>query len=874
MDVITTHVNADFDAFASLLAAKKLYPNACVVLPGLPEPVVRDFLTMHRYILEIDKEKDIDFSKVTRLIVVDTRSGGRIGNLRELAGKRDLTIHTYDHHPKEPSDIKADYEVFKPVGATVTIFVEILKKKQIHLTPIEATLLVLGIYEDTGSLTFSSTSPSDLDAVSFLLSCGASLNLVSDFINRQLTPDQIKVLEKMIHAAKNFVINNVSVTIIGIKLDKYIPDLALLTHKLRDMENLNVIFTIVEMIDCIHLVGRSRVSEVDVANILHEFGGGGHGTAASVTIRGATLPVIVAKLKEVLAEKIKKPLAAKILMSSPVKTIEDKMTVLESHKIMLRFEINCLPITRENSIVGIITSKDINKAIHHGFSLFPVSGYMRRNVITINPETSLTDIQRIMLEHNIGHLPVLEGNKLIGIVTRTDLLRVLNQKLLSTGNGDTHFRQSYLHVKNLKLMIEERIPLKIRKLLIEIGKVADEMNYPVYVVGGFVRDLLLNLENFDIDIVVEGDGVIFARLLAKELQGEVQSYEKFGTAVVILKDGFKIDVATARVEFYEFPAALPKVKYGSIKQDLYRRDFTINAMAIRLNSANFGELSDFFGGQKDLGEGTIKVLYNLSFVEDPTRIIRAIRFEQRYGFRMDSDTESFIRNALNLELFDKLANQRVRDELILILSEDAPLKAIQRMNEFGILKYVHPKLKLTPGLKTQFTNVNNTLFLFSLHLIGQKIERWFIYFLILTEGLSLDELNSLGKRLKFTRKNIENIILAKEKSSLLIKDLSKSRNLSNSTIYHKLQGLPLEILIFVMGKSKSKIIKKRISDYLTKLNKLKTDINGEDLKRLGFKEGPDFKKILSNVLKAKLNGKVKNRDEELKFVIDNYLQNR
>jgi len=267
------------------------------------------------------------------------------------------------------------------------------------------------------------------------------------------------------------------------------------------------------------------------------------------------------------------------------------------------------------------------------------------------------------------------------------------------------------------------------------------------------------------------------------------------------------------------------------------------------------------------------VLYNLSFVEDPTRIIRAIRFEQRYGFRMDADTEGFIKNALSLDLFDRLANQRVRDELMLILSEEEPVKAIQRMEKFGILKYIHPRLKLTPGLKKQCGNVNDTLFLFGLHLMEENLEKWLIYFLVLTETLSMNELKSLGERLKFTRKNIENMLLARKNSTLLIKDLAKREKVSNSTIYHRLDNLSPEILVFVMSKTKSKLIRKRISDYLTRFSKVKIEINGKDLKRLGFKEGPAFKKILRSVLDAKLNGKLKNGNEELKFVIDNRLKN-
>jgi tRNA nucleotidyltransferase (CCA-adding enzyme) len=869
MDVITTHINADFDALACLLAAKKLYPQARIVMPGLAERNVREFLTLYRNILDLDKEKDIDFTIISRLIIVDTRNAERIGGLGKLIGKPNLVVHIYDHHPPEPGDVKAGQDIYRPVGATISILVDILRKKQLKLTPIEATLLVLGIYEDTGSLTFSSTTTEDLNAVTYLLSLGANLNLVSDFINRQLTQDQVKVLEKMIQATENVMINNVSVAISAIRLNKYVGDLALLTHKLRDMENLNVIFTVVEMGNSVHLVGRSRAIEVDVSAVLRELGGGGHSTAASANVKGLSLEKTVTKLKKILTWKIKMPLTARDIMSSPVKTIDEKTSIADTHKLMLRFGHSCLPITRKDKIAGIITREDIDKALHHGFGQFPVSGYMTRNVFSIRQNTPVYEIQQVMLEHDIGHLPVLEGKKLVGMVSRTDLLRVMHEKALNRDDNDQPGNKT-LKIENIKQLINKQLPRKIRELLFKIGEVGDKIDYPVFIIGGFVRDLLLKVDNFDIDIVAEGDGIIFARALARELKGQVKTHEKFGTAVVTLEDGFKIDVATARKEFYEFPAALPVVEYSSVRQDLYRRDFTINAMAIRLNPANFGELLDFFGGQKDLREGRIKVLYNLSFVEDPTRIIRAIRFEQRYGFKIDTDTENFIRHALTFDFFDKLANQRVRDELILILSEDDPFKGIQRISEFEILKYVHPKLKVNSGLRKSFHAASDTLFMFGLHLLGKKMETWFIYFLILTEKLSLSELKSIGERLKLPRRYMEYMILAKEKAGMLVKSLSKTKNMPNSTVYRIVHGVPLEVLVYVMTKSQNKLIKKRISHYLTELNKVKIDINGDDLKKLGFKEGPKFKEILDSVLVAKLDHKILSRQEELKFVIDNY----
>jgi tRNA nucleotidyltransferase (CCA-adding enzyme) len=225
-------------------------------------------------------------------------------------------------------------------------------------------------------------------------------------------------------------------------------------------------------------------------------------------------------------------------------------------------------------------------------------------------------------------------------------------------------------------------------MLKRIGEVADEFGYGAYVVGGFVRDLFLYRLNEDVDIVIEGDGIAFAKKYAKLEGTRIHTYEKFGTAVIIFPDGYKIDVASARLEYYKFPAALPIVEMSSIKLDLYRRDFTINTLAIQLNSEKFGTLIDFFSARKDVKEKIIRVLHNLSFVEDPTRVFRAIRFEQRFGFTIGKLTNGLIENAVNMNFFQGLSGRRVLGELKQILEEDNPVPAIIRLNDFDLLKFI------------------------------------------------------------------------------------------------------------------------------------------------------------------------------------------
>lgn len=867
MDLITCHTNADFDALASMLAAKKLYPDALLVMPGIPERNVKNYLTMNRYTVPLTREKDIEITKITRLILVDTRSPGRLGRIIKVMEGKDIAVHIYDHHPRMASDLKGEVDEKMNTGATVTALVEKLKDRHIPISPEEATLMLLGIYEDTGFLSFNETKAKDLEMASFLLSHGADLSAVTDYINPELSQSQLKLLDKLLHTAKTQYINNVKIVIAAIVLDKYYPDLAFVAHKLRDLENLNVLFIVAQVKSKVYITARSRVEEVNVSEIMQHFGGGGHQWAASATVHDKELDVAVDELKAVLKAKVKRAPSAIDIMTSPVRTIHEEITIDEARKIMLRFNNNCLPVMSGKTLSGIVTAYDIDKAVHHGFGRHSVKEYMTSQIITIRPDTSLDKIYEIMLEYDIGHLPVLKRNRLLGMVSRTDLQAFLHKHGKEKHNSAGEISPK---IKLVRKLLTQTLPRRISTLLQEIGSLAEEKKYQAYVVGGFVRDLLLGVENLDVDVVIEGSGIDFARDLGQKMNGVVKTHEKFGTAIVSWPDGFKIDIATARKEFYEFPAALPKVEVATIKDDLYRRDFTINAMAINLNPNHFGQLLDFFGGWSDLKYKKIKVLYNLSFVEDPTRIFRAIRFEQRYRFVIEKDTENFIRNAVRGDLFAHLSYERLKGEIILILSEDDPWPAIKRMAEFKLLKYIHDRIQSTPQMEKMFKEIEDNLFSFMLPLEGKKIIRWVAYFLVLIDELTVVETEEVMRTFKFKKEEAEVLLKAKTISLEMQERISGHEEVAASQMYEYFVSTPAEVMLYIMAKTKSRLFKKRTAVFLNKLSKIKLTITGDDLLELGFNPGPLYKKILQEVFKAKLDGVIKTREEELQFVVDKY----
>jgi tRNA nucleotidyltransferase (CCA-adding enzyme) len=866
MEIITSHTNADFDALASMVAAKKLYPGARLVFPGSQEKSMRDFfLQSALYALEVDRLRNIDVRGITGLIIVDNRNPARLGKLAGALKRPGVRVSIYDHHPPAASDIRGELEVVDQVGATTTIMVELLRQKNIPITPLEATVFALGIYEETGALTFASTTERDALVVAYLLSQGAQLNIVSDFISREMTVEQVAILNDLIESANRYDINGVPVVITTLAVPHYVPDLAVLAHKIRDMEGLDVLFLVVQMGDKTHVIARSRVPQVNVGAVLVALGGGGHATAASAVVKDLTHVQTSERLIELLKQHIKPGQVASEVMSAPVKTIPSDSTIAEAGEDMTRFSVNVLPIMEDGKLLGIITREVVQKALFHNLGKQKVKEFMTTGGPVASPDMPMGQLEKIMIEEHQRFLPVLDKSRtLVGAITRTDLLRSLHEERLAEVAGNEAITPRSL--RNVQGLIEERVPPNVRDILRTVGEVADEAGFPVYLVGGIVRDLFMRITNLDIDIVVEGDGIVFAGMVMKRAGGHMKTHLKFGTAVVVLPNGLKLDIATARLEYYESPAALPTVELSSIKKDLYRRDFTINTLAVRLNRKSYGELIDFFGGLRDIKEKTLRVLHSLSFVEDPTRVLRAIRFEQRFDFKLSKHTENLIRSAVNMKLFDRLTGKRMNAELVLMFSEAEPLKLLKRMKHFDLLKFLHPDMKATSETDRLFTGIGETLTWFRLLYLDIRVETWFVYFLGLLDRLKDKALDETLERLSVPVRTRERVRHSRRRYREVLAVFYKEPKFSPSRIYDLLITLDAESLLLMMAKAKQEKAKKYISLYLTSLRNVRVELNGDDLKKMGIPPGPRYRKILAEVLDARLDGLVHNRGEEMEFV--------
>ncbi|MBW1915703.1 MAG: CBS domain-containing protein [Deltaproteobacteria bacterium] len=615
-------------------------------------------------------------------------------------------------------------------------------------------------------------------------------------------------------------------------------------------------------------MGRSRLNDVNVAEIVSSFGGGGHSSAASATIKGKTIVQVERSIKALLRSRINPQKLVKDTMSAPVIQIRPEGEIKDASILMTKYNINVLLVIDKNKrLLGYITRQILEKAVFFGLGNIQVREYMNIDIKTIGPDASLSQAKDTIIKDRLRLLAVVEDDIVIGVITRTDLLSILVggpevPDFIHEFRNASHFTRK----KNIASLLKERLPRRVIEIFKEFGDTADTLGYAAYLVGGLVRDILLKQENLDVDVVVEGDGIAFAREYAANHDVRVRSHKKFGTAVLIFPNGFKVDVATARMEYYETPAALPTVEISSLKMDLFRRDFVINTLAIKLNKRDYGTLIDYFGGQNDLKEKVIRVLHNLSFVEDPTRVLRAIRFEQRFGFKISKLSQTLMKNTVKINSFKDLSGRRLYLELKLILMENQPVQAIERMNQFDLLQFISPEIKYTKELQSLLESIVGVISWFNLLYLEEPFQPWKIYWHGLTSQLDKKEMKRLAQRMQMNELEKKRMVSQAMEINTVLSQIFKIRRDSNYAIYTLLSQYDTEILLYMMARTNNEQTKKWISFYFNDLRKVKVRLQGSDLKMMGFKPGPVFKKIFSRLMEARLNNQLNTKEEEIEFI--------
>jgi len=752
------------------------------------------------------------------------------------------------------------------VGAATTLIVEEIRARNVALTPFEATVLALGIYEDTGSLLYTNTTQRDVEAAAYLVGLGANLALVSRFLARPLTDEQQELLRRLLLSAERHLINGQKILIARSSVDEFIGGLAILTHKLSEIEHIDAVFSVVEMDDRVHIVARSSVPEVDVREILSHFGGGGHPAAASATIKGQGLNDVAAELLDTIRMLIRPPLTAREIMSSPVKSVPPHMKVEEAHQIMLRYGHTGLPVVENGRMMGIISRRDVEKAARHNLRHAPVKAFMTKNVLVAGPDTPLSEIQNLLIENNIGRLPIVDDDQLVGIVSRTDILKTLHKKFKPRFCTLYQPPKPEMGYQNIAEVLQRSLPAESLEILTTAGGIAQDLGGRVYLTGGMVRDALLGRPSRDFDLVVEhGDGAALAERITATLGGKLKVAEAIDKVQVFIPQGPRLDITTARRHFDAYGKPLDGVDDSPLRHELYGRDFTMNVIAVVLNPDGFGNVIDHFGGRDDLQHGLIRALHNLSFIEDPIRILRAVRYEQRYRFNIERQTLALMREALTEGALETVPYELQWAEVKRMLDKDYTPRTLARLAQLNIWPHLFPKVVYWE-VQPIVGRIPRTIRKLQEWEVPPPAELWLCYFTAILHTSPMPLVLEICSRYKIGRRQTENVVTALESWRQAVRGFS-SPNTSLVDLARIYLQLPREAYPLVLVMLEEERLQHRFRDVAAILKKHRPSITGKDIRSLGYRPGPLFRKALDAVWQARLEGRVRNKQEELEYAM-------
>ena len=856
--------------------------------------------------------------------------------------------------------------IVEAVGAATTLAVEALQSAGLKPTVAEATVMALGIHVDTGSLLYESATARDAAALAWLMGHGASLAVIADFVEPGLTPMLQGLLTTAMETLQVETVGGHRLAWVLLKTEHYVPGLSGLVERLMSWIDADALLVGAYYLSQaglgtealgtealgtealgpddldpeptlplapmppapgkLILIGRARgrvsrltpsaldqgldrgiaqgiAQGIDWGGLLAPLGGGGHPTAASATlITDDPLAVLQRVLDQGRSQLPAQP-TARDLMSSPVRTIRPDTTIDAAQRLLLRYGHSGLSVVDEGDrLVGIISRRDLDLALHHGFGHAPIKGYMATNLKTITPDTPLTTLEHLMVTYDIGRLPVLHHGTLVGIVTRTDLLRHRYQANAVAPPG----AMALPAAATLQHSLDRGLSPVLRDILSHIVAAAQERGWHLYLVGGAVRDLLISADQAsaalpDLDLVVDGfhsmaqvgAGIELATVIkARFPEVELQVHRRFQTASLVWRQdlrtqsaespdlanplaGLMIDIATARTEFYPYPAANPEVEASSIQQDLYRRDFTINALALRLTTPGAGQLLDYFGGVLDLHQRVIRVLHANSFIEDPTRIYRAVRFAVRLGFSLDAQTEGYIHHAMASGIYAQMQCQvervpalqtRLKQELKYILEAPSWQPALAMLDQLQALRCLHSSLAMTPALWQQLRRLSRWAEHFAWPELGPP---WLLRLEGLLAAVPEAARSPLATALQLPDRTVDRLAhldrLEQDWQTLVATQPSASR------LYDAFSQADRPTLLLASARY-PRTLGPAIWRHLRQWVSMPPLLDGHQLKALGYRPGPDFRPMLEALFGAQLDGEIRSLAEAQLFLAQHYPQ--
>ena len=851
--VITTHVGADFDSLGAAAGALLLFPGARIVFPGSQEVAVRRFLAAEQIELPEVRVRELRRAKITEATVVDCSSWRRLGEVGELIAASGCPVTVVDHHPESADAIAAAGVVMAPVAATCTVVAGELRRRGIATDPRTAALLLLGIYEDTGGLTYVDTTPADVSAAAWLLEAGARLDWVRRYVLRPLEPEQLELLNQFVEGAVEHQVGGVRVVITMVRPSEQVEEAAYVIHRYAEIFDLPVVVALLEVPPQIIVIARSAVHGIDAGKLLAPFGGGGHATAAAARLRGRSAVEIAEQILGEITVAVGARWTAATLATPHLHTCPASITAADAKDRLVRLRINAMPVEEGGTLVGTITRQVLDSAIAGGLGGRPVTTVMRPGVPEVRADAPVEEIQRIFMEGQARFVvvPLASG---WGIVTRMDVFRRLYERQLAEGaRVDRRLAGARPVVHDVGRRLRHALAPGLIEVLAATGELALADGGRAFLVGGAVRDALLGRALEDVDVVVEGDGVALAARLADRFGGHTHPHEPFMTAAVHLPGAIRLDVASARTEFYRSPAALPEVETSAMRQDMYRRDFTINAMAINLTPGRFGELFDFFGGQRDLERRQIRVLHSLSFLDDPTRAIRAVRFATRLGFEIAAETRQLVRVAVLEGVFARLSGERLRDEVADLLDEGRPVEALGELARLGVFPAPFPGVVWGVGLGRFLSEVESVVSWAELEEVCGG-PRWHVFVVALATRAGEGGGKALAQRLALAGKVAAAVAGARTCTEQLLAVVC-AKGVPPSEVVAAVERSEMVVTLVTMAAAGARE-RRLLRQALTVWMRMPAPVTGAQLRAAGIAPGPAIGAAVRQTRAAVLDGKV------------------
>lgn len=863
MRIITSHLGADFDALGAMAGARLLDPAARLVFAGSQEVAVRRFLDAEGIRLPEVRVRDLRRARLEAAIVVDCSSARRLGEVGELLLAAGCPVTIIDHHPSPEGPLPAAERLTAPVASTCTVLVEELQRRDLSPDPLTASLMLLGVYEDTGGLTYQDTTPADARAAAWLLEHGARLEWVRRYVLRPLEPPQLDLLNRLVEGAVEHAVGGVRVAIAVVRPDERVEEASYVVHRWAEIFDVPVVVAILELPPQLVVIARSTTSSVDAGRLLATLGGGGHATAAGARVRDRSAVEVAQDLLGEISRMVSSAVTAGSLATPYLHTCDANDTVERVKDMVLRLRINAIPVEREGELIGVVTRQVLDQALAQGLHRRAVTTVMRPHVPIVPASATVEEVERVFMEEQ-SRLLVVRLPEGYGAITRMDLFRRLYQRQLEEGGRvDRRVAGSRLVTHNVERRLRRSLPARLQDILQVLGEVSDEMGMRAFLVGGAVRDALLGRPLEDCDVVVEGNGLMVAGALVERLGGRYHPHEPFLTAAVQLPGGVRIDVATARTEFYRTPASLPEVVSSALRQDLYRRDFTINAMAIALSRSRFGELLDYFGGQKDLQRRQIRVLHSLSFLDDPTRAIRAVRFAVRLGFEIAAETRHLVRVAVEEKVFSRLSSGRLRDELQGLLGEGNVTAALGELDRLGVLGEVLSGVHWNASLRRLLHELEALLTWATLEGVYTG-PRWHLFLAALAFRAGEEGGKGMAQRLSLSGEVERLVLTARAEVEGLLAVASRTRVRISEVLaaVERVRAVPALVAMATAGENE----RARLHRALSLLRRDPLPITGADLVAAGMRPGPAVGEALRRARAAVVDGEIQ-AEEALRFAL-------